>query len=108
MTIRTTEDILVPGIVAGVNIMSRTAMPEWHDTIIYAMTAIGYGADLLRFGPPILKQIAVCSAPLTIDKLYERFKGTPVARAPAPVKMSQVRRYPSSATDAPFQGVKLT
>jgi hypothetical protein len=73
-------DVAAPLTVSAVNIVSRTTMPEWHDMIVYAMTALGYGADLLRFGGDYMKNIGVSSLPLTVDKLYERIKGQPVTR----------------------------
>lgn len=107
MAIRVVEDVGAPVVVSLVNIMTRTGMPEWHDTIVYAMTALGYAADFFRFGGDFTKMIGVSSLPLTIDKLYERFKGVPVTGRVGYRSAGRVARYPAPAQQAPFQSARL-
>lgn len=107
--IRLVPDVAAPATVAAVNIVSRQSMPEWHDMLVYAMTVLGYGADMMNVGGDYVKNIGVTSLPLTIDKLYERIKGTPVTRTAGAVRRvsSPVTRYPAPAFADEFANVRL-
>lgn len=106
MAIRIVDDIGAPLAVAGINIASRTVFPAYHDWVVYGMTALGYGAAWMGWGGNFVKQAAVSSLPLTVDKIYERVRGGGgVSRLS--FKRSGVSRYPSAAPTAPFQGVRL-
>lgn len=108
MAIRMIPDVGAPLIVTGVNIVARQSLPEWHDYVVYAMTAAGYIGGWMGWGGDLLKQIGVSSLPLTADKIYERVRGgAPAARRPA-FRRAPVSRYPAPALETPFQGVKLT
>ncbi len=75
MAIRMVEDVAAPLVVAGVNIVSRTAIPAYHDWLVYGMTTLGYIGGWMRWGGDFVKQIGVSSLPLTADKIYERVRG---------------------------------
>ena len=83
MAIRMMPDVVAPLAVTGVNIVSRTSIPEYHDYIVYAMTAAGYLGGWMGWGGDFLKQMGVSSLPLTADKLYERMGGGATRRAPS-------------------------
>ena len=116
MAIRMMEDVGAPLLVSGVNIVVRTSVPDWHDMAIYAMTALGYLGDFMRFGGDFVKNIGVSSLPLSVDKIYERIQGeTPATarrasratyRASRPASRA-VGRYPGPAPTSEFQGVRL-
>jgi len=100
-------DIGAPLAVAGINIASRTAFPEYHDWLIYGVTALGYIGGWMGWGGDFLKQMGVSSLPLTADKIYERVRGGATSRASGRLAVRRVSRYPAPATDVPFQGVRL-
>lgn len=108
MAIRFTSDVGAPLAVTAVNIVSRTSIPEYHDWIIYAITAAGYLGASMGWGGDFLKQMGVSSLPLTADKIYERVKGGAGASSRLAYRSRSVARYPAQALEAPFQGVRLT
>lgn len=102
--IRVVPDVGAPLAVAAVNIVSRTAIPAYHDWAIYAITIAGYLGAWQGWGGDFLKQMGVSSLPLTADKVYERFGGGVTGRRLA---YRSVSRYPAPATKTPFEGVRL-
>lgn len=110
MAIKMVPDLGAPLAVAAVNIVSRQSIPDYHDYIVYAMTAAGYVGGWMGWGGDFLKQMGVSSLPLTADKIYERVRGgaTSPARRVA-FRRSAVSRYPAPATESEFRaGPKLT
>ncbi len=109
MAIRLVEDVGAPAAVAAVNIFGRGAFPKWHDITIYLMTAAGYAGQALNvraLSGDFVKNMAISSLPLTIDKLYERFRGGVSGRT-SYRSASRVSRYPAPAMEHPFQPVRL-
>lgn len=102
--IRVVPDLAAPLTVAAVNIGTRSIFPVQHDWFVYGMTALGYVAAWMNWGGDYVKNIGVSSLPLTADKLYDRFAGGTLSRR---LSMSKVGRYPASARDMEFKGVKL-
>jgi len=108
MPINWAPDVGAPAVVAGINIASRTGLPDYHDTIIYGVALLGYVAAAMDWGGAFIKQMGVAAAPLALDKLYERFKGTPVAsRPPIAFKRAPVTRYPAEPAYSEARGVRL-
>lgn len=81
--IRVVSDIGAPLAVSAVNIVGRTTMPQYHDYLVYGMSALGLVAGYMNWGGDFVKQMGVSSLPLTVDKIYERVTATPVTRARA-------------------------
>ena len=108
MTIKFVADVGAPLTVTAVNLVAESVWPQRTDWITYAMTALGYGAAFFNRGGDFAKNIGVSSMPLTARLVYDAVKGTgtPVSRSSTVRK--RVARYPGSAQEAPFQGVKLT
>lgn len=107
MAIRLVEDVGAPGAVAAINIFGRGAFPEWHDMTMYAITGIGYAGQALNIralSGDFVKNMAIASLPITIDKLYERFRGGVTRRGVAYRSASRVSRYPAPATESQFRG----
>jgi len=104
MAIRFVPDVGAPLTVAAVNIVSRTAIPEYHDWLVYGMTVAGYLGGWFGWGGDFLKQIGVSSLPLTTDKIYERVRGGAGASRRLAFRAS---RYPAPAVKTPYEGVKL-
>ena len=102
--IKVVPDVGAPLTVAAVNIASRSAFPEYHDWLVYGMTALGFVAGWMGWGGDFVKQIGVSSLPLTADKIYTRVAGGAGASRLATRKVS---RYPAPAREMEFQGVKL-
>lgn len=106
------NDVGAPVAVTVVNLVARTSakviggMPV-ADIATYAMAAGGYLSAYMGWGGrynDFLKNVGIASAPLAIEKLYNKFKGTSTASR---VSM-RVSRYPAPATESPFQSVRLT
>jgi len=106
MGIRLTSDVGSPLVVAAVNIVGRTTIPDYHDWAIYGMTALGYIGGWMGWGGDFVKQIGVASLPLTVDKIYERMKGGVGSRSRV-FRSASVSRYPAPATKTPYEGVRL-
>ncbi len=107
MTIRMIPDVAAPLTVTAVDLVAETVWPQWSNWITYAMTIVGYGAALMNMGGEYTKNIGVSSLPLTAKRVYDNIRGpAPVTRGVA--FKNRVARYPASAQEAPFQGVKLT
>ena len=104
MAIRVVSDVGAPLAVAGVNIVSRTTIPEYHDWVVYGMTGLGYIAAWMGWGGEFVKQMAVSSLPLTVDKIYERVRGGAGASRRLAFRAS---RYPAPAVKTPYEGVRL-
>ena len=107
MAIQFSSDVGAPLVTSVVNIAARAVTPQWHDWIIYLMTAGGYIAGWQKWGGDFTKNIGVSSLPLAADKIYSRVRtGSPAVSG----RMSYrgVNRYPAAAQEQPFQGVKLT
>lgn len=80
-------------------------MPEWHDMVIYGVTALGYLSDYFMRND-FIKQVGVCTAPLAIDKLYERVRGAPVSAGARRV-YKPVNRLPAPPYAGEFAGANL-
>lgn len=100
-------DVGAPLAVTAVNIVGRTTMPQYHDWLVYGMTAIGYVGAFMGWGGDFVKQVGVSSLPITADKIYERLKGGTVSSPVRRVATRTVSRYPAPAEQTNFQGVKL-
>lgn len=87
MSIKIIEDVGAPGLVAGVNIMLRQSTSEvmgqpLSDVATYGMTALGYLGAYLGWGghnSDLLKNVAIASAPLAMEKMYDALKGGTVS-----------------------------
>ncbi len=102
--IRVVPDVAAPLTVAAVNIGTRAIFPVQHDWFVYGMTVAGYVAAWMGWGGDYIKNIGVSSLPLTADKIYDRFSGSPVSKR---LSMSRVSRYPAPARETELQGVRL-
>lgn len=101
-------DVGAPLAVTAVNIIGRTSMPDYHDWLVYGMTAVGYVGAFMGWGGDFVKQVGVSSLPITADKIYERVKGGTVSsRGVRRVATRTVSRYPAPAEQTNYQGVKL-
>ena len=108
MTIRMVPDVGAPLAVAGINIAGRTVFPDYHDYLIYGMTALGYIGGWMNWGGDFLKQMGVSSLPLTADKIYERIRGGVTHGASSRLALRRrVSRYPAAAVDREFRGARL-
>lgn len=72
--LNTAEDLGAPAVVAGVDILTLEAFPEYNKWAAYIMTGVGYAAALTGFGGGFLKQIGVASLPLTARNVYDYVK----------------------------------
>ncbi|GAI48512.1 unnamed protein product, partial [marine sediment metagenome] len=63
--IRVVPDVGAPLTVAVVNIAGRSAFPEYHDWLVYGMTALGYVGAWMGWGGDFVKNVGVSSLPLT-------------------------------------------
>jgi hypothetical protein len=97
------EDIGAPLAVTAVNIIGRKTIPQYHDWLIYGMTALGYFGMMRNWGGDFVKNVGIASLPLTAEKLYNRITtGTPATRM-----AGRVTRYPAPAYSQEFEGLKL-
>jgi len=109
------NDIGAPAAVTVVNIMARAStkmigtMPV-ADVLTYAMAGGGYLAAYMGWGgryTGFVKNVAIASAPLAFEKLYNMMRGTPAQARVSRIAMNRVSRYPGPAAESPFQGVRL-
>ena len=107
MAIRMVPDVGAPLVVAGVNIASRTAFPEYHDWVVYGMTALGYIGAWMGWGGEFLKMVGVSSLPLTADKIYDRVRGGASKQVGSLAFRQRVSRYPAPVLEAQFAGARL-
>ena len=82
-------------------------MPEYANWVVYAESALGYLAGWRNWGGDFTKNIGVASLPATLDQVTDLVAGG-VSKPVSKVGYRKVARYPGSAQEAPFQGVKLT
>ena len=108
------NDIGAPAMVTFVNVFARASTKEIGgmsvaDAAVYAMTAGGYLGAWMGWGGPFVKNIAIAAAPLAFEKLYDSFLAKPAAARVSRVSYPAMRvsRYPGSASESPFEGVKL-
>ena len=111
MSIKLSSDVGAPITVMAVNVVGRTVFPQYHDWLVYAMTALGYLGAQFNYGGDFVKNIGVASLPLTAEKIYDRVAGGTVTKG---LSMRKVSRYPAPAYQAPFargypnEDIKLT
>lgn len=114
--INTTTDLFAPGAVVAIDLITLEVAPEHNKLASYLMTGIGYGAAMLGFGGPFLKQMGVASLPLTARNVYEYVKtqgGTsrrstsasrmalrPVSRSAGPVSRQYQSEFEASGSHA--------
>ena len=108
MAIRFNSDLGAPLVTSVINIAARASFPQWHDTLIYLMTAGGYIAGYMNWGGDFIKNIGVSSLPLAADKIYSRIRTGSPAPVSGRLSYKGVGRYPAPALERPFAGVKLT
>ncbi|MDZ4230663.1 MAG: hypothetical protein U1B77_02465 [Dehalococcoidales bacterium] len=105
MSIRLGPDVAAPAIVAVVELVGETTLPRYSSWITYGMTILGYAAALTNKGGDTIKNIGVSSLPLTAKRIYDNVRTPAVTRSYRAA--GAVKRYPGSAQEAPFAGVKL-
>jgi|GEM_PF-1603163 len=73
-----TTDLLAPGAVVAVDLITLEVAPEHNKLASYIMTAVGYGTAMLGVGGrqagPFLKSMGIASLPLTARNVYEYVK----------------------------------
>ncbi len=103
MSIGWKDDLGAPLAVTAVNIIGRKSIPQYHDWLVYGMTALGYGMAYFNKGGDFMKNVGIASLPLTADKLYSRITSGSVSSRVA----GRVQRYPAPAYNTEFEGLKL-
>jgi hypothetical protein len=110
------NDVGAPALVTFVNIMARASTKTIGTTPVadvatYVMAGGGYLAAYMGWGSPtaqkFIKNIAIASAPLAFEKLYNMLRGTPAAARVGTSVGMRVSRYPGPAAETPYQNVRL-
>jgi hypothetical protein len=110
MALKIVDDVGAPALVTVVNIAARQASTvimgqSLADVLTYGMAGGGYLAAYMGWGGrynDFVKNVAIASAPLAFEKIYNKIKGTSVNRM-----ARRVSRYPAPATEGPFQNARL-
>lgn len=72
--IRVVEDVVAPGVVVGVDILTLEVAPDWNEVASYIMAGIGYGGAALRLGGQFVNNVAHAALPLAVRNIYARVK----------------------------------
>ena len=112
MGIKFVPDVGAPLSVVAVDLISESYAPEANEWLSYIMAAGGYVAAGMNKGGEFTKNLAIASFPWAAKNIYSRIRGGmggvgSTSKLAARTR-SRVSRYPASAQEAPFQGVKLT
>ena len=74
--IRIVEDVVAPGAVAAVDILTLEVAPEANEWAAYGMAAIGYVGAAMRMGGQFVNNIGHAAFPLAARNVYARIKAT--------------------------------
>ena len=109
MAIKLIPDVGAPLTVTAVDLVAESVWPAYSNWITYGMTVAGYAAGFMGWGGDYIKNIGVCSMPLTAKRIYDAVRAPVAGRATSKglAFRTRVARYPGPAQEAPFQGVKL-
>lgn len=102
MTLKITEDVGAPALVAGVDLLTLEWQPTWNEWAAYILAGIGYvsAAMNVRSGGPFLKNMGIAALPLAARHIYGRVKagvGQPANRrvgAGARMALQPINRGP--------------
>ena len=108
MSIRIVPDVGAPLAVVAVDLITETYAPDANEWISYVMAGGSYLAAGMGWGGDFIKNVGIASFPWAAKKIYDRVKGGAGASKLGFRARSRVSRYPASASEAPFQGVRLT
>jgi len=98
------SDIGAPIAVTAVDLISETVAPDWNEWLAYISAVGGYGLAVWGVGGDMALKYGIASLPWAAKKIYNRARGWMPAASKA---TTRVTRYPASATQTNFQGVRL-
>lgn len=108
MAIKLVPDLGAPVVVFGIDQVAKRTIPEWSEWVVYAETLAGYLAGWMGWGGDFVKNIGVASLPASLNQITERVAGGAGSKGSSRLAFRRaVARYPGSAQETPFQGVKL-
>jgi hypothetical protein len=106
--IKVVPDVVAPGVVTAVDLLTLEYKPTWNEGLCYGLTALGYivgGLNLVKGGMgDFVTNLGVSSLPLTARHIRDRVKGGAAARpvgashyafrsSPSPIRQTVVPEY---------------
>ena len=108
MAIKWGSDLGAPVAVTAVDLITEATQPTWNEWAAYILTVGGYIGGFMGCGGDFVKNMGIASFPWAGKKIYNRVVAPAASRSSRmTLRKAGVSRYPGSAQEAPFQGVKL-